>query len=377
MARKAANMRQRPDGKWELRFTVYGKRYSVYGKSQKECRANELQRRKELEEKTYTRNNALTLDAYFDEWIRHKAQSVGECTLNIYFRMYRLHIGPAMGKRRIKDIERREVMQFQEAVHRYLSTGTVKMIMSTLRQILKSAVMDEVIPRNVCDTVPGVKAKATEKPARETIHRALTENELRTIFKYLHSSPYFNVFQLMILTGMRVGECCALKWRDVDWKNNVIHIRRTITRNTAGKTIMGQTTKTKKSTRDIPMNAAIAEVMHNQRAIYDALNGGTVQPMEARVFSNEKGGLLSTKSVQATLQAALKRARKNGESMEYFSVHAFRDTFASMAAQRGVDMNVLKELMGHSSLSMTSDLYCHVYEKQKREAMKALDFMSV
>lgn len=377
MARKAANMRQRPDGKWELRFTVHGKRYSVYGKSQKECRANELQRRKEIEEKIYIRNNALTLDAYFAEWIQHKAQSVSQNTIGNYSRLYRHHVSPTLGKRRIKDIERREVMQFQEALHRQLSTGTVNLIITMLHQILKAAVYDEVISRNVCDTVKGARKKATEMQARDTIHRALTEKELQIVFKYLQKSPYFNVFRLLLLTGMRVGECCALQWRDIDWKNHVLHIKRTLTANAAGKAVMGYTTKTKKSVRDIPINVDIAKVLHNQRDRYEAMYGGRVQPMDARVFNNERGDILQAASVRAALIRALKKAEKAGESVDHFSIHAFRDTFASMAAQRGVDMNVLKELMGHASLAMTSDLYCHVYEKQKRDAMKEMNLISM
>lgn len=365
-------MRQRPDGTWELRFSMGGKRYSVYGKTQKECRANELQRRREIEENAYIRNHALTLDAYFEEWIQHKAQSVAENTVGVYSRLYRIYIRPAMGKRRIKDIERREVMQFQSDLHKKLATGTVRLIMTTLHQIMKSAVMDEVAPRNVCDMVPGVKAKAAEIPARETIHRALTEKELRVIFKYLQGSPQINLFRLLLLTGMRVGECCALQWRDIDWTSGVIHIRRTLTMDAAGHTIMGHTTKTKKSVRDIPINEEIEQVLHRQRAMYETLYGGAVRPMDARVFNNENGGILPVQSARSVLEAALRKAEENGEGIPHIGLHAFRDTFASMAAARGISMNVLKELLGHASLAMTSDLYCHVYEKQKKEAMKDL-----
>lgn len=370
-------MRQRPDGTWELRFSVDGKRYSVYGKSQKECRANELQRRKEIEEKAYTRNNALTLDGYFAEWIKNKAQSISANTVGIYSRLYRIYISPAMGKRRMKDIERREVMQFQSALHKGHATGTVRLIMTILHQLMKAAVMDEVISRNVCDMVPGVKAKATERPARETIHRALTEDELHTVFNYLHSSPYFNAFRLLILTGMRAGECCGLEWRDIDWKNHVIHIRRTITKNAAGIVIMGHTTKTKKSQRDIPINADVEKVLHSQRALYEELYGSVVQDMAARVFNSESGGILPVQSLRSALNIALRTAKENGEDIPHFGLHAFRDTFASMAAQNGVDMNVLKELLGHASLAMTSDLYCHVYEKQKQKAMQTMNIISM
>lgn len=377
MARKSAGMRQRADGTWELRFSVNGKRYSVYGKTRKECRANELQRRKEIEENAYIRNHAMTLDGYFPEWAEHKRPTVSESTMGNYLRMYRLHIQPAMGKRRIRDIERREIMQFQAAIHKKLATKTVRLIMTTLHQILQSAVMDEIISRNVCDTVPGVKAKATERPARDSIHRGLTEEELRIFFKYAAASCYCGVFRLLLLTGMRVGECCALQWRDIDWENRVIHITKTATVDIHGRVKMGHTTKTKKSVRDIPMNEDIAAVLRRQRALFDGLHGAAILNINAPVFTMEKGGPIYPYTVCNALYQTLRRARAHGEEIPHFSVHAFRDTFASMAAARGMPMNVLKELLGHASLAMTSDLYCHIYEKQKQEAMQDLKIINL
>lgn len=376
MARKAANTRRRPDGTYELRFSVNGKRYSVYGKTVKECRERELQRRQEIAENAYTRNSAITLDGYFKEWKKIKAQSVSEKTIGDYTRMYRKHISPVFGKVRIKDIERRQVIEFQGAIYEKYSTETVQFIMKILRQIMKSAVIDEIISRNVCETVPSMKKKATERPARETIHRALTAEELRAFFKYARSSRHCDVFRLLLETGMRIGECCALAWRDIDWKAGVIHIRRTTTMDAEGRKKIGHTTKTKSSTRDIPINEAIAAILKRQRDLYHDLHGGAIYDINAPIFQSERGGVLYPDTVSGTLRHILKNAAKNGEIIKPFSLHAFRDTFASMAAARGVDMNVLKELLGHASLAMTSDLYCHVYKDQKAEAMKELHIVN-
>lgn len=376
MARKAANIRKRPDGTYELRFSMGGKRYSVYGKTVKECRERELQRRKEIAENAYIRNHALTLDGYFKEWIKQKAQSVSEKTIGDYARMYRKHISPVFGKVRMKDIERRQVIEFQGAVHEKYSTETVQFIMKVLRQIMRSAVIDEIVPRNVCETVPSVKKKATERPARETIHRALTAEELRIFFKYAGSSRHCDIFRLLLETGMRIGECCALQWRDIDWKAGVIHIRRTTTMDAEGRNKIGHTTKTKSSTRDIPINEAIAAILKRQRDLYRNLHGGAVYDINAPVFQRERGGVLYPDAVSGSLRHILKNAAKNGDDIKPFSLHAFRDTFASVAAARGVDMNVIKELLGHSSLAMTADNYCQIYREQKEEAMKTLHIVN-
>lgn len=365
-------------GLYEHRFTVDGKRYSVYGKTIKECQENELKRRKEIEEKAYTRNRNLTLDTYFKEWVTHKEQSISASTLGNYERTYRLHIAPVLGKRKIREIERREIMQFQSRLHKQLSTGVTRLAMGVLKQVFKSAVMDEVLVRNICASLPTMKPKENERPARETIHRALTEEELRIFFKYAAESWYLNLFSFLLYTGLRAGEACALEWRDIDWKSGVIHIRRTITASRTGKREIGQKTKTRSSKRDIPINEVMADILHRQWEIYsERYCGSSVRDMCGPVFMGIKGQHIFPSALDSAIQQILKRAEKHGETMERFSAHAFRDTFASRAAAQGIDMNVLKELMGHASLSMTSDLYCHVYKEQKQSAMREMKAISL
>ena len=376
MAKNAFNIRKRADGRYEARITVNRKRYSIYGKTRKEVQEKTLQFLQEIAEKSYIRNNTITLDGYFKEWKKIKAQSVSEKTIGDYARMYRKHISPVFGKARIKDIERRQVIEFQGAIYGKYSTGTVQFIMKILRQIMKSAVIDEIISRNVCETVPNMKKKATERPARETIHRALTAEELRVFFKYAGPSRHCDIFRLLLEPGMRIGECCALAWRDIDWKEGVVHIRRTTTMNEEGHFKIGHTTKTKSSARDIPINEAIAAILKRQRDLYHDLHGGAIYDINAPVFQSERGGALYPNAVRSAFSHVLEKAAKNGEAIRPFSIHAFRDTFASMAAARGVDMNVLKELLGHASLAMTSDLYCQVFKKQKAEAMKTLHIVN-
>lgn len=101
--------------------------------------------------------------------------------------------------------------------------------------------------------------------------------------------------------------------------------------------------------------------------------GSKILDINATVFTNDEGNWLNPELARRKLRKALEEARKNGEALPHISSHALRATFASLAAEKGVDMNVLKELMVHASLSMTADLYCHVYKEQKQEAMKEMN----
>lgn len=376
MARMAANMRRRENGGYELRFYVDGKRYSVYGATTKECKEKEATRRKEIEAGLYAKNRNVTLDAYFREWLAHKEKSVSAVRAHNIESYYRLYFSPVLGKRKVKDIERRELVAIQDNLGEKLKVSTINNVMAVISMILKSAVADEIVIKNVASNLPRIKDK-NAKPARENVHRAMNKQEIAIIFKYLKQSQYYNIFRLMINTGMRPGEACGLQWRDIDWKNNVIHIKRTVTRNRDGKWIVGNTTKTKKGIRDIPMNEEIFSILRDTRRIFEETHGkACIIDMNAQVFKNSRG-FVATNNVENALACALKRAEKAGEAIPKIGAHAFRATFASMAAANGMPMNTLKEILGHESYAMTCDLYCHVYEDEKKKAMAALKFAAM
>ena len=105
--RITAGYRQREDGKYESRFTIDGKRYSVYGDTLKECKENEAKKRELIYSGLYTSNRALTLDKYYEEWKTARKGTVkGNTELNIDCR-YKKHISPVLGKRKMIDIEKR------------------------------------------------------------------------------------------------------------------------------------------------------------------------------------------------------------------------------------------------------------------------------
>ena len=106
MARLPAGYRQRQDGKIEARFTLNGKRYSCYADSVKECREKEMELRESIKNGMYTTNRALTLNKYYEEWKEARKGTIkGNTALNIDSR-YRNHIKPAIGHKKIAEIEK-------------------------------------------------------------------------------------------------------------------------------------------------------------------------------------------------------------------------------------------------------------------------------
>ena len=366
MAKLATGFRKRKSGGYEYRFTYNGVRYSVGGATTAECKKKAKEKQAQLDIGIYQTNDKITLNQYFNEWIKQKEKTVKGSTILTYRNVYRNNIAPTLGRHKIKTLERRQIVSMLNQVAEESGIGAANYARRLVVSILHSAIRDDIAVRNVAVGIPSFKA--TGKPARETIHRELTDQELKAFFKAVQFSRYYNALKFMLYTGVRVGECCGLQWRDVDRKNGIIHIRKTVTKNIEGKLILGETPKTRTSKRDIPINKAVQEVIEEQWRLYRDTHD--VLAMNDLVFPGERGQIVSNTVFNNLIVDTL--SKRGVPKIAPFSVHAFRDTFASRAIRAGIAPNTLKELLGHSSLSMTMDLYAHVNQQDKIESMEKL-----
>ncbi len=117
------------------------------------------------------------------------------------------------------------------------------------------------------------------------------------------------------------------------------------------------------------MNVSIRAVIKDQLEIQRDLQGSI--EICGFVFPREKGGMAAPHVIDSTIRYALQKGKRKDPAIiiEPFAVHAFRDTFASQAIRAGIPPNTLKEILGHSSLAMTMDLYAHVDQQDKIEGM--------
>lgn len=380
--------RKRPNGGWEWRFTHKGIRVSVGGDSIEKVKEKAKEKIQEIDAGVFTNSRTITVGQYFDEWIERKKRVLKESTIFSYKRQFENHIRPVIGNVKLKALERRQVLALQQKVsikngipqgkHREkVGTGgpsAANRVLILLKSLLQSAVEDEIVIRNVAETVRPIKIN--RRPARETCHRELSDEELRIFFKYADKSIYEKAFKFMLYTGVRPGECGGLEWQDVDWKEKVIHIRRTMTKREDGKFIVGNSTKTQKSTRDIFMNEDIFSLVTGQYEFYTGLHGNVIN-LNDPVFPTSNGKHPTEQSFYNAIASLIRTARRNGEKLTFFGTHAFRDTFASKAIRAGMPPNVLKEILGHTSYKMTMDLYVHTNEEDKRQAMQCFKIAGI
>lgn len=365
MARLSAGVRKRTGGGLEKRVTIEGKRYSIYGKTSEEIAQKEKELRQRIDAGVFVDSKNITLDKYYKEWLQGKRNGTKPNTLKTYASHYKKHIAPTMGKKKVCKIERREVIQLQEKLKDKIAASTVNSVIKTLNIILHDAVKDDILIKNPAE---GVKAlKVTEK-ATETYHRALTEEEQKAVMQELKTDYYYEFIALLLCTGMRIGEAAALTWEDIDYKNSVIHITKTLTYTENGELITGDSAKSEAGNRDIPINATIKAVLQSQKAKQIVL------PMKtANIFSAVFGGLVYDHAINKALEDARERLEAKGQYIEHFTAHALRDTFATRYIEQGGQPQTLKTILGHSSLSMTMDLYAHVLPNTKKAEMDKIN----
>lgn len=364
----ASGYRQRPDGKYESRFTINGKRYSVYADTLKECKEKEALARERIRAGQFIDKWNITLDRYYKEWKEARKGTIkGNTALNMESR-YKNHIGPALGRRKLVDLEKREIVKLQKDLAMKQKASTVNVTIVQLKCILNAAVEDGIIAKSPADGVKPLKAE--EKAASETYHRALTEKEQEQFMQYARQEWLYELLALLLCTGMRIGEATALTWKDIDYINNVIHVTKTISRKEDGSYTVG-TPKSKTGIRDIPITDAVKEILKSQKEKQRYIHGNVVD-LQQRVFEGFGGKMVYNGVVNKAITNTLERMRADGIRIEHFSAHALRDTFATRYIEQGGSPQVLKTILGHSSLSMTMDLYSHVLPNKKQEEMDSI-----
>lgn len=358
-------------------FYYNGKRYFVYGHNANELYLKEKEKREELEKGYESRTNP-TMDEYYKRWTNSRRDSLKESTLRgqilAYGVMSKIIIPSAnktFGDLKIKEVTIDDLRIVQTELKKERRTQTVNDYMAHLKHVMKDAMNERLINYNPCVLVKPLKR--TEEKARDTHHRALSIEEQKAFFECerTKNSPYYNVFRMAILTGMRIGEIGALKNTDI--RNGLINVERTITRSEVGGYTIGDTAKTEAGRRAIPINNAIRETIEAQRELNRLLYGNLLslenrKPTDALLFRAVEGGFI----LPTPIDREIKRICKIID-IEPFTMHALRATFATRAIESGINPRTLQELLGHSNFNITMSLYGHVLNDTKVKAMESIE----
>ena len=367
-----ARYKKNAKGLYRKTFTVDGKKYCVYSKTLDDLFVKAAQKKAEIINKAFEEAQDVhnpTLDDYYEELTKIRRNQIRESTLRGQKQLFQnistleMVNGIRFGDYRMKEITRRDIeMARQKLLDLGKTPENINDIFAHLNHVLNCAVNDDTIEKNPCKALKQIKRN--KEVATKTIHRALSNEETMDFFNRAkeRESYYYNLFEVMIKTGMRIGEVTALYLSDIDRKNGFIHVWKTISRDEAGAYIVSEFTKTESGTRDIPLTDEVYNIIKRQIELNRSIFGFQWSGL---LFESIEGKILR----EYTVNREIKRICKD-IGIDNFTSHAFRDTFATrFIEQRPQDFKILSEILGHKDISITLNLYTHVMTESKVNAM--------
>lgn len=362
---------KRKDGRWCSSYVdeQFNRRY-MYGRTQAEVKKKlrEMQGSKTVKSKPYT------LESWIKEFMEnYKRNDLKVTTYSSYMQICRRHIfGSKIGKKKLEDVKTADLQQFYNAkIEEGYTSKYVRSIEVIINGAFEKAMNVKIISEN-----PNVYTVIPKKERYEG--KMLRKEEVEKIVKDAKDEELYPIIVTTVYTGLRKGEVMALKWKDVDVENRQIHVNGSLCRvvdEIPDENGVRHTTyqilepKTKKSIRPIPMLEVVYEALMLQKKRQDAekVNNKWVYDDQDLVFANPQGGYIAQRKFMNRYHDFLKRY-----GITDIRFHDLRHTFASLLIEADVSMKVIQELLGHSTITTSMDIYAHVSDRKKEEAMEQL-----
>ena len=367
----------RKDGRYMGRFMYRGEKFTVYGENPRKVKKELDNLRYEVEHSMYEKPSNITVDAWFWEWIStYKSRTIKPTTLERYQSYYKNHLQTPLGNKRLVDIRANDIQKILNAMaDQNFAKGTIKLARVALNGMFEQARKNKLIKENPLSdvTIPNGAGKRQRT--------SLTRQEQDLVLEYvqIYAPKYYTLYALALCTGMRRGELLGLRWQDVDFSKQMIHVTGTLSILSAkGSKPYRGTPKTKTSYRDIPMTREAYEILKCERKeqlrvkMKQGEQWKPLEGLEDLVFLSRTGKPQARSNIEHASQRIMKQIEKDGKEITPFSFHSLRHTFATRAIENGMNPQTLKAILGHSSLSMTMDLYSHVMEDTKAQEMEKM-----
>ncbi|MEV7446349.1 site-specific integrase [Streptomyces sp. NPDC091204] len=385
---------QRKDGRWEAAGYVLApgntrKRVRVYGTTRKEALTK-------LTEKIATSNRGLpvpsaqgSLAAYLTYWLENVAvHHLRENTHTRYTACVDRYLVPGLGKKKLAKLSAKDVRTWLNQLRitcqcctrgidagrdearccavraccsKRLSPLTLTYIHSVLKSALEHAVREEEIPRNVARNV----RTGAPRPRR---FEPLTATEARQFLTAAQGHRLHTLFELALHTGLRKGELLGLRWEDLDLDASTAAIRRTLQRTNAGG-LTTLPTKTRASERRIALPARCVQSLklHHEQQQREREVAGTTWQHNGHVFTTAQGRRIDPTNLTRTFTTLLRKA-----GLRRIRFHDLRHSTATLVLEQGVELIVIKELLGHAPIGVTATVYAHVRLRLQHDAIDLL-----
>ena len=363
--------RQRKDGLWEVRYSAgidpgNGKpiRKSLYGKTAAEVAEKLRAVTASVDAGTYMEPQKMPLSEWLDIWLNEYCGAIKAGTLKAYRDNVKNHIKPALGAVRLCEIQPHEVQRFINSLQRKsLSAKTIKNIHGVLCKALSEATRIKYIPSNPASGC------ILPKVVRDEIHPFETE-EISVFMDAIKGNPSETLFFFALNTGMRLSEILGLRWNRVDFKKGMIKVDAQLLVKRGKDTVreLGLPKNSKpRSFKPAPAVMDCLRTVERQQKEWRLQAGQMWSNPLGLVFTNEVGQEIPHATVEHRFSRILESA-----GIEAHRFHDLRHTFTVESLRAGVDVKTVSEMLGHSSVSFTLDVYGHVTKAMQDEAANKL-----
>jgi integrase len=343
------SIHRRKDGRWTAVLSEGGRedrrRRYVYGATKREV----VDKLRELpsEAETYPKMSPL-VGEFFEHWLTTTLPlQVRQSTVLNYGAMVRKHFLPTFKYERLSDVTSAKLESlYVDKVASGLSRRSVALLHAVVRRGLGDAVRLRHVSVNVAR-----EARPPRVPRRHG--RSLTPDETKVLLSTVQGHPLEPFVVLGLFAGLRPGESLALRWEDVDLDRGFLIVRTSLTRAHGGTFVVGEV-KTSTSLRSVHLADIARDILRRHEATGFVIQSPAGQPLDP---ANVRRGF-----------KALTKAAGLGE----WRPHELRHTCASLLLNAGVPLKVVADVLGHSSVAVTGDVYGHVLDPSRDAAAHVL-----
>ncbi|MBQ9011977.1 MAG: site-specific integrase [Bacilli bacterium] len=370
------NMRNGVQKGWRASITIGRdangkiKRKEFTGKTQQEVKSKLEEYKKEMLLGTISSDDKITVSEWYHTWLfDYRIKDLKPKSFEKYEGIYRNYIKDSeLGKIKLKDLRATHIQRYYNKLQNTKPISTIKGINTRLKPCLGEAEKQGYIQKNYCKMV------TLPKDNNKKIIQVLSQQEQKQFIEAIKGHKLEMLFLVALGTGLRLGELLGLKWSDIDFNTGVLTVNRTLSRvknQTTNKyEVIEQSPKTKNSNRTIPIPNDILNKLKEHKKIQNKqrLLVGEGYINNNYVFADDIGKPIDDKKPGRNLKSTLAKL-----SIEPIKFHALRHTYATRLFEANVPPKTVQVLMGHYDISITMDIYTHVMEDAKLEAVEKLN----
>jgi integrase len=337
-------------------------RKTVTAKSRAEVTRRLAQLRRQVDAGQVTTSKTPTLGELMTRWFEDVlSREVARSTLDNYGSVVKFHILPSLGRRRINEIKVADVDRLLAAkLAEGLAPSSVHRIRALISQCLDQAVRWGDLSTNVARLSRSPKLVRAEG-------RTLTQEEAQRLLRALRGHRHEALYLLMLSTGMRRGEALGLRWEDLNLEDGIARVKRNLKRE--GGHLVTADTKTLKSRRAVNLPGPVVEALNSNRERQgkERSDLGDAWIETGFVFTSSIGTPVDPRNLYREFTQICGRA-----DLGRWHPHELRHSAASLMLASGVKLQVVSEVLGHSSIRMTADVYGHILDPDRQHAATAM-----